>query len=754
MPESYEQLKEATIRMSLVHQPEFYRINNQDDKKKWTALLEQGNVALFDEIRDQLKELIKSRNAMRKIQDAEYDGLIAEHLAGCPMQEYGVWVYYPWSNRLIHILDEAEFIELRTSANRNKISARERDVLVGKKVGVIGLSVGQSVSATLAMERTCGELRLADFDTLELNNLNRIRTGLHNLGVYKVYSVAREIAELDPFLKVVCYREGITEENIDRFFTEGGKLDAVIDECDGVNVKILCRLKAKELHVPVLMEASDRGTLDVERFDLHPEMPIMHGWLQHLDLDMNVLRNLKTNEEKLPYMLPIAGFDTLSNRMKGSLLEMGISITTWPQLATAVTLGGAITADTCRRMFLDQYTDSGRYFIDLEQLIPDKREKKTYRPEKTGEPLTAELIDARCAAASARLGWRANIINHNEIEALVKLASQAASQGNMQPWKWHYAGGYLYLFRDGGHEGLFSHINGRVPMVDLGSTLEMLAAAARNAGYAINVHTFPVAGDDTLIAAISFDGKNEGHSGSAATEEHSAGGENSLPAVVAGIELTMAGDAEISLSLLSRGDDVTAIKAILAASERLKQFIPAGHYEFFNRQVKWPGQPAEDGIPLPAIGLGPAEMMSMRIMMNEDIAAMVADWRGGKVFEFIAGKTLAGVEAVGLIRLQQGNYAGYVAAGMALQRISRAAAAHGYEASPVQLPLLLFAHATSATEMPPHVREEIGLLQQRFRGVLGDDDGNVCLFALQKAADMPVLPRKPIEKILSYGKSG
>ncbi len=228
-------------------------MQREDDRRKFNELIETTDVFLFDELKDQLKELIKSRNPKIKINAEEYPQLIERHLNGCALEEYGVWVYYPWSARMVHILDEEEFIELRTAANRNKITTKERDLLATKRVGVIGLSVGQSVSVTLAMERGCGELRLADFDTLELNNLNRIRTGVHNLGLYKAYSVAREIAEIDPFFKVVCYIDGITDDNIHDFFTKDGKLDAVIDECDGINIKILCRKKAKELQVPVLM---------------------------------------------------------------------------------------------------------------------------------------------------------------------------------------------------------------------------------------------------------------------------------------------------------------------------------------------------------------------------------------------------------------------------------------------------------------------------------------------------------------------
>lgn len=355
------------------HKPVIYDLTNFKDKDDYVSLLkENSKLQIYDEIEGQLKELIKAENPSIKLNDSDYSVEIQKRINNIPLTNYGVWVYYPWSNRIVHLLPENEFIYLRTSANRNKITTEERDILSKKKVGIIGLSVGQSVAVTMALERTCGELRLADFDTIELNNLNRIRTGVHNLGLFKAYSVAREIAEIDPFIKVTCFTEGITEFNIDKFYIEGGKIDAVIDECDGINIKILCRIKAKQYQIPLVMEASDRGTVDVERYDLEPERPIIHGWLEHLDIDFEVLKNLKTNEEKLPYMLPIAGFDTLSTRMKESLLEIGKSISTWPQLASAVTLGGGIVTDVCRRIFLKEFKSSGRYFVDIDEIIGDK----------------------------------------------------------------------------------------------------------------------------------------------------------------------------------------------------------------------------------------------------------------------------------------------------------------------------------------------------------------------------------------------
>ncbi|MEZ4755218.1 MAG: ThiF family adenylyltransferase [Flavobacteriales bacterium] len=321
-------------------------------------------VEVHDHLLGQLKELVRSLNPSVRYTPEELESAALAHLGGTDPLQYGVWAYFPWSRRLVHLLDEPEFALVRTDRNRNKITREEQAVLATKRVGVIGLSVGQSVSLTMALERSFGEIRLADFDELELSNLNRIRCGVHEMGIHKVINTAREIAELDPFLKVTCFTEGITRANIERFLTEGGRLDVLVEECDSVDVKIYARQHAKALGIPVVMDTSDRGLIDVERYDLEPERPLLHGLLEGLDLAQ--VERPMTNQEKLPFMGRIVGMETISKRMQESLPELGRTIVTWPQLASGVVLGGSIVGETTRRMMLDQMRHSGRWWIDTE----------------------------------------------------------------------------------------------------------------------------------------------------------------------------------------------------------------------------------------------------------------------------------------------------------------------------------------------------------------------------------------------------
>ncbi|MDB5134165.1 MAG: hypothetical protein JWP37_768 [Mucilaginibacter sp.] len=353
-----------------IHKPVMLKLDDPADKVTFKALFDDSKITFVcDEINGQLQELIKSQNPSVKIKQDEYPALVNKHLAGKDIHEYGVWVYYPWNQRLVHLLDEDEFVEVRTNRNRNKITREEQDKLKTKKIGIVGLSVGQSIALTIAMERICGELRLADFDTAELSNLNRIRTGVHNLGLNKTVIAAREILEIDPFLNVRIFNDGLHDGNMDDFFLGGDKLDLFVEVCDGLDAKITSRFKAREFQIPVIMDTNDRGMLDVERFDLEPKRPILHGLAD--GLDPNSIKNL-TNEEKIPYILKMIGADTMSARLKASMLEVNKSINTWPQLASSVTLGGAATTDICRRILLDQFHDSGRYYVDLDEIVSDK----------------------------------------------------------------------------------------------------------------------------------------------------------------------------------------------------------------------------------------------------------------------------------------------------------------------------------------------------------------------------------------------
>jgi len=279
---------------------------------------------------------------------------------------YGTYIYYPWSNKCIRILNKKEFVELRTSRNLYKITKEEQVSLSAKNIVVIGQSVGKAIAQVMALERICGKLTLVDFDVLETSNMNRIMTSLVNVNEFKAVICAREIAELDPYLDLQVFVEGVNPKNMLQVIGKRDQTDLVIEVCDNLEMKINIRNFCKEKQIPLLMDTSDRGMVDVERYDKEPNRSIFHGNLEELDLDNLNYEDLDT---KMKLLTKIVDIEKASDRAKQSLSEIGKSIRTWPQLGSSVYLGAAATTFAARKILLEENMESGRYYIDLEELF-------------------------------------------------------------------------------------------------------------------------------------------------------------------------------------------------------------------------------------------------------------------------------------------------------------------------------------------------------------------------------------------------
>jgi molybdopterin/thiamine biosynthesis adenylyltransferase len=708
--------------------PVFFRINNKAEKDKLEQLVNSGeSIRVFNTISSQLQELIKSRNPSRNLSRQEIDSKIQEHLGGVNPAEYGVWVYYPWSDRLVHLLDEHEFIELRTNRNKYKITEEEQQVLYQKKIGVIGLSVGQSVALTLSIERTYGELRIADFDDLEITNLNRLRSGVHNMGLQKTVLVAREIAEIDPFLKVTCFHEGITDDNIESFLLDNGKLDVVIDECDSVDIKIKSRMAAKKHRIPVLMEASDRATIDIERFDLEPERPILHGYVEHLDISK--VKDLKTMEEKLPYILPIVGIETMSARLKASAVEVGQSISTWPQLASAVTMGGGITADICRRVLLSHLHISGRFFIDIEELIADPHEEAPATVQVSHQdvsPMTPE----RMAAIAAELPAPAAeglITDEKMIGQLVAAARLAPSAGNNQPWKWYFDGRRLLLFDDPSRSAAFANFRNILTNISMGTALENVQLKAKELRVDLDIQLFPSGKDEVVVAAISVRQPKKDivrddlvdYLDTRYTNRRIGLGGKIAGSVIDELKRSVTGIGNITFKIFDDKETIKKVADIAGKSEKLRMFIEQGHADLFEREIRWSTQKPEDikdGLDIRTLDLSLKDQVGFSVIKDPRAIKLVSEWNGGAALENMTRNLVDSSSAVCLISATEFKPENCINVGRAAERAWLVAARHKISFQPVLAPVLHFAllkHAEGGG-MPLNIQKEFAKLYDEF----------------------------------------
>ncbi|MBL1434428.1 ThiF family adenylyltransferase [Candidatus Wolfebacteria bacterium] len=325
---------------------------------------------IIDTYELQLEDLYQIRNPQSKFMkdfSNELKKFIEEHSQGDSLEDCGRWVYFPWNKTLVHYLEDETHQEIRTARNKNIITKEEQDKFYNFSIGVAGLSVGGHSALTTTLMGGAGEIRLADPDVISPTNLNRIRFDFSHVGRNKADLVAEYVYQLNPYNKVHVFDEGITEENIGDFL-DG--LDLLVEELDDIVMKVRLREEAKKRGIPVIM-ATDNGDnviLDVERYDLNPDYPIFHGNLDGFDL-----KELKDSPQKMfEAMGRIIDITLVPIRVQHSIHEVGKTIYSWPQLASAATLSGVVIAYTARRIALGQKVKEGKLEINIESAIdPD-----------------------------------------------------------------------------------------------------------------------------------------------------------------------------------------------------------------------------------------------------------------------------------------------------------------------------------------------------------------------------------------------
>jgi molybdopterin/thiamine biosynthesis adenylyltransferase len=690
-----------------------------DDRARLAKLLADPGVEVLDRWTEQVDALHKIRSSV--------PASLAE-----PSSR---WVYYPWRHCLVRLLGPSEFRASRLDRNRNKITCDEQEGLARLRVGVVGLSVGHSIAYVLAQEGICGELRLADFDTIELSNLNRIPATVMDLGVNKAVAVSRRISELDPYLSLVLVPDGLTASTIDTFI-DG--LDVVVEECDSLDLKLLVREAARRAGIPVLMETSDRGLLDVERFDLEPNRPVFHGLLG--DVQARDLIGLSTHH-KVPYVLRILEPTQLSSRMAASMAEIDETLVTWPQLGGDVSLGAATIAAAIRRLGRGEPLPSGRVRVDLEAVLDALAE-----PEK---PYVGDLAPAATADPP-----------DDPALAVAHAANLAPSGGNSQPWSLQLDAVGLRLLLNRERTSSMD-VRFRGSYVAIGAAILNARIAAAAHGILGPVEYFPEGEHSDVVARINFGRSSDVDLASrySAMLDRSTNRKPGQPhpldsALVEELHQRAASQGA-RLRLLTLGDELEDYAELLGESDRLRYLSPVLHAEMM-QELRWPGlDPLEQGIDVRTLELDDADLSKLSVARRADVMADLAAWNGGRALGQVTRERVRSSSALAVVTVADTRPRSYVSGGAAVQGIWLAAAAAGLAVQPVS-PLSVFAVDAQdfAGLVPAPYLPRLKALTARLRALAGVAEGEALALILRLSHAGPPSVRSlriPLQAVLLGG---
>jgi hypothetical protein len=359
--------------MTGVWQPMLFRLNNESDKAAVEKLYAEGKIVRAIESTGTQVEEIENIKDPSKITHASAMGQTkTAHISA----EEGVWVFYPWHATLIHIVDEADYATLRAARNEPLITKDEHAKILPLSIAFAGLNVGNPCAVCAALEGAGqnGLIKLADFDSLSVTNLNRFRAGLSDLETNKAFITARQIFEINPFANIEMYPKGIAPESVDAFLA-GPKVDILVEEIDNLKLKIALREKARDLRIPVIMVTGDGENviLDIERYDLDPTTPMLNGYLSEETKNAiaAVVPGQGTFEERVMLARDFMGEKgELNDRLYGSFSAVGKTLAGIPQLAESSFCRGAVIAHAIRMIATkSESVASGRYRYVLSDVV-------------------------------------------------------------------------------------------------------------------------------------------------------------------------------------------------------------------------------------------------------------------------------------------------------------------------------------------------------------------------------------------------
>ncbi|MFD3746577.1 Rv1355c family protein [Nocardia sp. NPDC058633] len=639
------------------------------------------------------------------------------------------WVYYPWRRALVAILGPAAFSAIRSDRNRNKLTRDEQQRLGQLTVGVVGQSVGHAVAYTLALEGACGLLRLADFDTIELSNLNRVPGGLFDVGVNKSVVTARRIAELDPFVPVEIWPAGVLADTVDQFL-DG--LSVVVEECDSLDIKFAVREAARRHRIPLLMETSDRGLFDVERYDLEPDREPFHGLLGATTGEQ--LTGLDT-KAKAPHVMRILDPGQLSSRMAASLAEIGETITTWPQLGSDVQLGAAIVAAAVRRIGLGAKLSSGRTRIDLEVALDSLAE-----PGYIDDGIDA-VVDDRVEPPPS-----------DPIEAILACAQRAPSGGNIQPWRLHGVADLIEIALDPAATTAMD-IRLRGSAVAVGAALHNARAAAAAHGLladrelAVDDPATPLIARLRLRAGADPDLAADYPLALTRQTNRRLGVAMPLPGTVLPALADAAAAEQAIVHAITDVDALGEAALLLGASDRVRYLTPQLHQQLYS-ELRWPGEDVRTGIDVRTLDPAPDELAKLQVGRRTDVMDRLREWSAGSALgEFTVDRVRASSALVAItFRTRDGeaDLADYARAGAAVERVWLRAQLLGLAVQPVS-PVFLYAdRRDDLRSVSPGFTDTLASIQRRFLDLLGKpEDENVALvLRLSYAAAASVRSRR------------
>ncbi|MBV9962155.1 MAG: hypothetical protein JO072_07900, partial [Parafilimonas sp.] len=475
-----------------------------------------------------------------------------------------------------------------------------------------------------------------------------------------------------------------------------------------------------------------------------------------------------SSQEKVGYILKIVGALNTSVRSRASFLELGQTILNFPQLASSVYLGGAICADTVRRILLGQLNASGRFYVDIDNIIKDSNNNKVLFSPNIPAPISENEMQALADKNSGKK--TGTVISEDVASEIIFSAVHAPSSGNDQPWAWLYRNDNFFLFHNINRSYSFGDFNNRASYISLGSAIENFDLSAQHYSYKTIITLFPDSSDERLVAKISLfpfekDDVNTGENlYQQIVKRHT--NRKILPRETVSEEILnkLTKEAEsvsnIHADWITDLSKLTDIGKIISACDRMRLLHQHGHYDFFNREIRWNNEALlakKTGMGIDDLAIPNESLIALKFLSDPNVAKVLNDINGANALRNVSVMNTTSASAMCLITAPDYSPASFVAGGRAMERQWLKATELKIAYHPMVAPLYFFPKIIfgNGEGLDEQMITELKLLRKQFLEIFPGDNlrGEIALIRIFTPDDgEPKAPRLNLKDVFIFNK--
>ena len=590
------------------------------------------------------------------------------------------------------VSDDASYRDAAFSRNIGLFSPGEQERLSRARVAIPGMGGVGGVHLVSLVRTGIGKFNLADFDRYEPVNVNRqYGAKVGSFGRPKLQSMIGEALDINPFLDISPFAEGLTQENMESFL-EG--VDVVLDGLDFFQFEIRRALfnKARAMGVPVITA----GPLGFSSALL-----IFTPEGMGFDDYFAVGRDMPEEAKYLRFAMGLAPRPTHIRYM--DLSRVDLKGGKGPSLNIACQLCSSLAVTEAVRIILGRPgLKPAPHFLQFDPFLGVVR-KGNLAFGNRSLIQRAKLWYVRNVLLASSVKAKAptpippapvddsGTLTSEQVAYLLRAAIQAPSGDNVQPWRFRHDGQTISVMLDPAADQSFFNVRQVASIISCGAAIENIVLAANAIGLKAETSPGPHTSGTNLMGTVTVRPGNV--AADLLSRQIWSRSTNRRPYtrrplpdwVQEDLHARIGGMPGVRLHVLTERQQLRRLARVVYRADRIRSERRDLH-EYFSSMVRFDEaeiMKRRDGLPLKNLEAGLTGELFLRMTKPWSVMNAANSLGFGRMVALHSAQGILASGAAGLVVVDGTEPEDFLGGGRALQRVWLTLEHHGLQMQPM-----------------------------------------------------------------------